>query len=311
MKRYGKAVARGIVHRMSNDGFRDVGQVTEFFQICGERLLHSASEWQSWFSIPFIKAPEHDPAFSIYFTKEWKETFLVSLNNFLSQVFQVSKTSFCEKFGWTRGFLEKMSQFSVLKQNLKLPTVLRFNLERQNRKSIEMEVEFLKSERTRLLTINEIREAEIRKLRNSLYSKNLGHQSVDELPLQVLVDLITKVSQFVRPRPGQFLKTLCLCQALCQVSVRKKSQRDLQGEQQAEASDSNIYEEQVNIGSLPSTCSPPHLNQNAAIPGPDFDQSVAQTNDDNLKETQADENGASSEEENSSELTISVARVKA
>lgn len=91
---------RGSVHRVSDDGFRDGGkQVTEFFQICGERLLHSASEWQSWFSIPFIKSPEHDPAFSVYFTKEWKETFLVSLNNFLSQVFQVSKAFSCEKFG--------------------------------------------------------------------------------------------------------------------------------------------------------------------------------------------------------------------
>lgn len=38
--------------------------------------------------LPFVKNPETHPNFEIYFTRAWVDTFTLSLNNFLSTVFQ-------------------------------------------------------------------------------------------------------------------------------------------------------------------------------------------------------------------------------
>ena len=50
--------------------------------------LQGAAEWRDWFALPFIFAPEQNPAFALYFSRQWTDTFLVSLHNFLSALFQ-------------------------------------------------------------------------------------------------------------------------------------------------------------------------------------------------------------------------------
>uniref|UniRef100_A0A3Q2Z519 WD repeat-containing protein 91 n=1 Tax=Hippocampus comes TaxID=109280 RepID=A0A3Q2Z519_HIPCM len=59
----------------------------EFFQKQAIELQGQA-EWRDWFILPFIPAPEQNPAFAPYFSRQWSDTFLVSLHNFLSVLFQ-------------------------------------------------------------------------------------------------------------------------------------------------------------------------------------------------------------------------------
>ncbi|XP_029301218.1 WD repeat-containing protein 91 isoform X2 [Cottoperca gobio] len=59
----------------------------EFFQKQALEL-QSQVEWRDWFILPFITTPEQNPAFSPYFSRQWADTFLVSLHNFLSVLFQ-------------------------------------------------------------------------------------------------------------------------------------------------------------------------------------------------------------------------------
>ncbi|KAL0163453.1 hypothetical protein M9458_042849, partial [Cirrhinus mrigala] len=58
----------------------------EFFQKQALEL-QAQVEWRDWFSLPFIPAPEQNPTFSPYFSRQWADTFLVSLHNFLSVLF--------------------------------------------------------------------------------------------------------------------------------------------------------------------------------------------------------------------------------
>lgn len=59
----------------------------EFFQKQALEL-QAQTEWRDWFALPFIPAPEQNPSFSPYFSRQWADTFLVSLHNFLSVLFQ-------------------------------------------------------------------------------------------------------------------------------------------------------------------------------------------------------------------------------
>jgi WD repeat-containing protein 91 len=59
----------------------------ELFENYGYKL-QSQSEWREWYCLPFLKNPEENPTFSIYFSKNWIDTFIVSLQNFLNITFQ-------------------------------------------------------------------------------------------------------------------------------------------------------------------------------------------------------------------------------
>lgn len=50
--------------------------------------LQSQTEWKEWYCLPFLKNPEENPTFSVYFSKNWVDTFIVSLQNFLNLIFQ-------------------------------------------------------------------------------------------------------------------------------------------------------------------------------------------------------------------------------
>uniref|UniRef100_A0A3B5AKA9 WD repeat-containing protein 91 n=1 Tax=Stegastes partitus TaxID=144197 RepID=A0A3B5AKA9_9TELE len=66
---------------------QNLEKTQEFFQKQALEL-QSQAEWRDWFILPFIPAPEQNSAFSPYFSRQWADTFLVSLHNFLSVLFQ-------------------------------------------------------------------------------------------------------------------------------------------------------------------------------------------------------------------------------
>ncbi|XP_056373690.1 WD repeat-containing protein 91 [Hyla sarda] len=59
----------------------------DFFQKQAPELQNQ-TEWKEWFALPFLPAPDVNPTFSTYFSRQWADTFTVSLHNFLSVLFQ-------------------------------------------------------------------------------------------------------------------------------------------------------------------------------------------------------------------------------
>ncbi|CAF4460104.1 unnamed protein product [Rotaria sp. Silwood2] len=59
-------------------------KINEFFDRL-TKFLQQTNEWtKEWFTLPFIKNPEENSMFQIYFSKQWNELFWISLQNFLS-----------------------------------------------------------------------------------------------------------------------------------------------------------------------------------------------------------------------------------
>ncbi|XP_072942748.1 WD repeat-containing protein 91 [Epargyreus clarus] len=50
--------------------------------------LQGQNEWRDWFMLPYIQRPEENPTFSLYYTRAWQDSVLVSLHNLLATVFQ-------------------------------------------------------------------------------------------------------------------------------------------------------------------------------------------------------------------------------
>nr|XP_019606368.1 PREDICTED: WD repeat-containing protein 91 [Rhinolophus sinicus] len=59
----------------------------EFFAKQATELQNQA-EWKDWFVLPFLPSPDTNPIFATYFSRQWADTFIVSLHNFLSVLFQ-------------------------------------------------------------------------------------------------------------------------------------------------------------------------------------------------------------------------------
>lgn len=90
-------VYRSTVHKLRTSLYRyyvvstiqrgNPEKTQEFFLKQGAELQGQA-EWRDWFVLPFLPAPEQNPLFATYFSRQWADTFLVSLHNFLSVLFQ-------------------------------------------------------------------------------------------------------------------------------------------------------------------------------------------------------------------------------
>ncbi|KAG8523359.1 WD repeat-containing protein 91 [Galemys pyrenaicus] len=57
----------------------------EFFAKQATELQNQA-EWKDWFALPFLPSPDTNPTFATYFSRQWADTFIVSLHNFLIPV---------------------------------------------------------------------------------------------------------------------------------------------------------------------------------------------------------------------------------
>ncbi|MEE6477818.1 hypothetical protein FKM82_011640 [Ascaphus truei] len=90
-------VYRPTVHKLKTSLFRyylvytvqtsRTDKAHDFFQKQATELQNQ-TEWKEWFALPFLPAPDQNPAFATYFSRQWADTFTVSLHNFLSVLFQ-------------------------------------------------------------------------------------------------------------------------------------------------------------------------------------------------------------------------------
>ncbi|XP_022739069.1 WD repeat-containing protein 91 homolog isoform X1 [Durio zibethinus] len=84
LKLEGSVLRCYIVHALQS-GRKD--KVVEFFGMNGNDLLLKSYDWTPWFAIPYLKNPNMDPQFRVYFSKEWYEALRLSVRNFFSEVF--------------------------------------------------------------------------------------------------------------------------------------------------------------------------------------------------------------------------------
>jgi hypothetical protein len=100
-------------------------KAVEFFEKYSDTLVprdQDYNEWRIWFSLPFLKNPESDPQFELYFSPQWLENFTISLKNFLSLIFQ----------------------------NMPMPKLLAFNQARLEQQTLRCELESSQAEVQRL-----------------------------------------------------------------------------------------------------------------------------------------------------------------
>ncbi|XP_052198191.1 uncharacterized protein LOC127805127 isoform X2 [Diospyros lotus] len=73
-----------VVHAIRS-GRKD--KVEELFEHYGNDLLQRDQDWTSWFALRYLKNPSSDPHFRMYFSQEWFNALLLSVRNFLSEMF--------------------------------------------------------------------------------------------------------------------------------------------------------------------------------------------------------------------------------
>jgi WD40 repeat protein len=92
-------------------------KVTDFFEKMTSDLQQQP-EFKEWFCFPFIKSPDENSHFSMYFTKTWQDMFYLSLFNFLSVIINV----------------------------MPAPILLNFDIEHKRMKNLQEENEMLKTQ---------------------------------------------------------------------------------------------------------------------------------------------------------------------
>ncbi|CAG0878625.1 unnamed protein product [Darwinula stevensoni] len=85
VKKLENALLKRYVMNVIQNGKQD--KLIEFFEKMGPEL-QGQTEWKDWFVLPFVKNPEDNPAFAVYFTRQWQDTLTISLHNFLAIAFQ-------------------------------------------------------------------------------------------------------------------------------------------------------------------------------------------------------------------------------
>ena len=90
----------------------------EFFEKMGPEL-QVQHEWREWFSLPFIPIPENNSVFSPYFSRQWQDTVLLSLHNFLSLVFACVPSPRLAEFATTCAKLKRLKhENTAMRQKL-------------------------------------------------------------------------------------------------------------------------------------------------------------------------------------------------
>ncbi|KAK3094729.1 hypothetical protein FSP39_005505 [Pinctada imbricata] len=100
-------------------------RVLDFFDKMTPELQHQ-SEFKDWFAYPFIRNPEENSNYMMYFSKGWQDTFFLSLFNFLSVIIQAMHILFS-------------------------PSLLNFDIDHKRMKNLQEENELLKQQ---LIAVN-------------------------------------------------------------------------------------------------------------------------------------------------------------
>lgn len=137
-----------IVHAIQNS---KNDKVVEFFEKYTAEL-QTQIEWREWFAIPFIKNPDQNMTFEMYFQRAWQETFFLSLHNFLITLFHYLPMPTLLKYDEERGKLHRLEQ-EVLKLKEQVVSLADEGANLQRQKSrLEQE---LSDSRKRATTVEE------------------------------------------------------------------------------------------------------------------------------------------------------------
>ncbi|XP_050533685.1 WD repeat-containing protein 91 [Daktulosphaira vitifoliae] len=104
-----------VVHAIINNRSDKVNE----FLIKMTNDLQTQAEWKDWFMLPYLKNVEENPLFAIYFTKQWQDSFFVSLHNFLSIVYQIiPRPRLCQYEEDANKIKRLQDEIDILKQKL-------------------------------------------------------------------------------------------------------------------------------------------------------------------------------------------------
>ncbi|NP_001349169.1 uncharacterized protein LOC100384033 [Zea mays] len=142
------SVLRYYVINALKSGRQD--KVIEFFGESGNYLMQKRGDWLAWFAIPYIKNPSLDPQFRLYFSKEWLDTLVLSFRNFLSGIFNDTRT----------------------------PALMRISSEKNTIKSLKNDIKQLNNKLAELQASLEEKEDEISLLRRNYNSGGYGNKNV-------------------------------------------------------------------------------------------------------------------------------------
>lgn len=109
-------------------------KITEFFSKLAPEL-HQYPEWKEWFCkffffvlkyivlisfllvFPFCKNPDEHAVFAVCFTKQWQDTLLISLHNFLATIFQCMPQPTLTRAETEASLIKKLQEENLLLRN--------------------------------------------------------------------------------------------------------------------------------------------------------------------------------------------------
>lgn len=91
-------------------------KITEFFSKLAPEL-HQYPEWKEWFFFPFCKNPDEHPIFAVCFTKQWQDTLLISLHNFLATIFQCMPQPTLTRAETEASLIKKLQEENLILRN--------------------------------------------------------------------------------------------------------------------------------------------------------------------------------------------------
>ncbi|XP_059458839.1 uncharacterized protein LOC132188411 [Corylus avellana] len=111
------SILRCYIAHAIQSGRRD--KVVELFEMNGNDLLQGGEDWNAWFAIPYLKNPNLDPEFRIYFSKEWYEALRLSVRNFFSEIFNGTRLPALLKISSEKNTANRLKK-DIKQLNLKL-----------------------------------------------------------------------------------------------------------------------------------------------------------------------------------------------
>lgn len=88
--------------------------------------IHSQADFRDWFYFQYCKNPEDHPNYIVYFTKQWQDTLILSLHNFLATIFHSMPSPILMRTEAEASTIKKLQE-----ENTKLRQRLQANLNQQ------------------------------------------------------------------------------------------------------------------------------------------------------------------------------------
>ncbi|KAL8193847.1 hypothetical protein R6Q57_026089 [Mikania cordata] len=143
-----------IVHAVQS-GRSD--KIIEFFKVHGGDLLQKDQDWMSWFAIPYIKNPNMDPLFRVYFSKEWFDALNLSVRNFLSEI-----------FNGTHILDQCLSDILSWISLPRIPALLKISSEKHTVNHLKNDIKHLNTRLSQLQALLEEKEAQLSQSRSNI-----------------------------------------------------------------------------------------------------------------------------------------------